>query len=153
MKERRRTLFDSVRDATAGWADAFRTERNMRIHIGLAAIIFALAFGLEIDGVGWALLVLGTGGVIVVELLNTAVETVVDLVSPEHHPLAKRAKDVAAGAVLLQSVLATCLGYIVFSSRIPKPMALAPFILWNIVILFGFRAHKEVEGHDRHNVD
>ncbi|MGH2411630.1 MAG: diacylglycerol kinase family protein, partial [Chloroflexota bacterium] len=78
----------------------FRTQRNMRIHVGAAAAVLALAGVLRVARVELAVLLLCILAVLTLEMLNTVVEAVVDLATEEYHPLAKIAKDVAAGAVL-----------------------------------------------------
>lgn len=91
-----------------------QTQHNARIH-ALATIVVVIAGALiRISPTEWALIALAILCVWVAEALNTAIEFVVDLVSPDHHPLAGRAKDVAAGAVLVAAIGATIVGGIVF---------------------------------------
>jgi undecaprenol kinase len=80
---------------------AWRSERNVRIHAAVATAVVLAGALLRLPPAAWAIVFLAIALVIAAELLNAAVETVVDLVSPEDHPLAKRAKDVAAAAVLV----------------------------------------------------
>ena len=89
--------------ALCGIGHCIRRERNFRIHLVAAAYVLALAAYLHITGARLALLFLTIGGVLALELVNTAAEALVDLVSPQRRPLAKIAKDTAAGvgAVLL----------------------------------------------------
>ncbi|MBM4412625.1 MAG: diacylglycerol kinase family protein [Chloroflexi bacterium] len=82
------------------------SQRNFRIHVVAATLVCAVAWWLECSRLEWAILLITMGFVLVSEALNTAVETVVDLVSPEYHVLAARAKDVAAGAVLIAALTA-----------------------------------------------
>ncbi len=90
----------------AGWAG----EPNLRLHV-VAALVVAIAGGLlRLPPPAWAVLALAVAGVIAAELLNAAVEAVVDLVSPLEHPLAKRAKDLAAAAVLVAVLGAVAVG-------------------------------------------
>jgi diacylglycerol kinase (ATP) len=90
----------------------------MRWHfLSAAAVLFAALF-FKVPTVDFLLLTLAITVVLFAEIINTAVEVVVDLVSPDYHPLAKQAKDVAAGAVLLATCGAAVVGYVVFSSRI-----------------------------------
>jgi len=93
---------------------ALRTQRNMRVHATLAAIAIVLGLLLRISAVEWALIFFAIGGVLVMELLNTVVEAIVDLVTQRYHPLARTAKDVAAGAVLLNSILAVVIALFVY---------------------------------------
>lgn len=89
-------------------------ERNFRIQstFGLIAVSGGAIFGLT--PVEWMLVVLAIGGVLAAEAMNSALESIVDLVSPEHHPLAGKAKDMAAGGVLLVTVAAIVVGLVIF---------------------------------------
>jgi undecaprenol kinase/diacylglycerol kinase (ATP) len=98
---RSRNLVDSFRYAIEGLRYALRTQRNTRIHLTIAAVVIAMGLWLGLSATQWAVLVLTIGFVLVGEMLNTVAETLVDLVSPGYHPLAKVVKDVTAGAVLL----------------------------------------------------
>lgn len=104
--------------AFQGFRTAVRTERNIKVMlvVGALAIVAGLVIGLDL--VSWAVIVLCCGVVIGAELLNTAVETVVDLVSPEFHPLAGRAKDIAAAAVWSLSVVVAVVGVLVYANAI-----------------------------------
>ena len=90
----------------------------MKLHI--IAMVGALSLGwwLEISRDEWMLLFLTIALVLIAEMFNTAIEAVVDLVSPAYHPLAKIAKDVAAGAVVLAALTALAIGYLLFFSRL-----------------------------------
>jgi diacylglycerol kinase len=90
--------------AFAGLRAAWRGEPNLRLHALAALAVAAAAAALRLPPWAWALLALACAGVIAAELLNAAVEAVVDLVSPAEHPLAKRAKDVAAAGVLVAAL-------------------------------------------------
>lgn len=120
---RARTLIESFRFAFAGVAYAFRTQRNVRVHVLAAAAVTLLAWAVGLKGVELAVLVLAIGAVLAAELLNTAVETVVDLVTPAYHPLAAVAKNVAAGGVLVVACAAAVIGYIVFVPYLPPLLA------------------------------
>jgi len=100
--------------AVQGFRAAFAAERNLKFMVG--GMFFAIFCGivLEIDALSWAIVLLCCGCVIGAELLNTAIENVVDLVSPEYHPLAGRAKDIAAGAVWWTCIFVAIVGIIVF---------------------------------------
>jgi diacylglycerol kinase (ATP) len=91
-----------------------KTQENARIHLAAAMLAVAAAFFFRITRGEWCAIVLAIGLVIAAEAINTAVEAVVDLASPERHPLAGRAKDVAAGAVLVAAVTAAVVGILVF---------------------------------------
>lgn len=100
--------------AIQGFRTAVATERNIKVMLGGAAFAVVMGIVLRIDLVSWAVVIVCCGAVISAELLNTAIETVVDLVSPEFHPLAGRAKDIAAAAVWVLSLLVGIAGIIVF---------------------------------------
>lgn len=109
---------ESVNCAIEGILWTARTQKHMRWHfLSAAAVLFAALF-FKVSTVDFLLLTLAITVVLLAEILNTAVEVLVDLVSPAYHPLAKQAKDVAAGAVLLATCGAAVVGYVVFSSRI-----------------------------------
>ena len=100
--------------AIQGFLTALRTERNIRVMLGGGIFAIVMGFILQLDLVSWAIIVVCCGMVIAGELMNTALETVVDLVSPEFHPLAGRAKDIAAAAVWTLSIAAAVVGIFVF---------------------------------------
>jgi diacylglycerol kinase len=116
-------LIRSFGFAFAGIGAMLRTQRNAQIHTA-ATVVVALAglfFGASLGE--WIVLILSIALVLSLEALNTALEAVVDLVSPQPHPLAKKAKDVAAGAVLIGAIGAAVIGCLIF---IPKLLALLP---------------------------
>lgn len=97
----------SFRYAWSGIAYSFRTQRNFRIHVVLGAIAMGLCVWLELPSTTLAIVMLTIGIILALELLNTALEAVVDLcVGQTYHDLAKTAKDCAAGAVLLAAIAA-----------------------------------------------
>jgi diacylglycerol kinase (ATP) len=105
----------SVNCAIEGILWAVKTQGHMLFHLVAAILVMVAALVLDLTLQEFALLALAITLVLFAELVNTAIEVVVDLVSPEFHPLAQRAKDVAAGAVLLASVGALVLGYLAIS--------------------------------------
>lgn len=109
-----RAFLHSFVYAGGGLWYALRTQRNMRVHAGLAALAIALGLTLRISAVEWALVFVAITGVVITEMINTVVEALVDLASPRFHPLAKVAKDVAAGAVLLNAILAVVIALFVY---------------------------------------
>jgi len=111
---RARTVWESFGFAFAGLRYAWRTQRNLRIHTVITAMVVALAGLLRFDALRWAILVLTIAMVWAAELLNTALEAVVDLTSPHPHPLARIAKDVSAGMVLLCAIAAVLVGLALF---------------------------------------
>lgn len=110
---RNSSLWDAFRCAFSGLWYAFRTQRNFPIHLSIAAGVVALAVWLHLPPNQWALLLLTIGLVLTLELVNSALEYAVDLASPEIHPLAKAAKDVSAGAVLLAAMVSVGVGLLV----------------------------------------
>jgi diacylglycerol kinase len=107
-------LLSSFRYAFAGIWWVIKTQRNMRVHLvlGVCAVLLAIALGL--DTARDAILALTVVVVLAAEMINTVVEAVVDLVSPTYHPLARIAKDVAAGAVLVTAIGALLVGLFIF---------------------------------------
>jgi diacylglycerol kinase (ATP) len=105
----------SLNCAIEGILWAVKTQRHMLFHLVAAILVMVAALVLHLTLHEFALLALAITLVLFAELVNTAIEVVVDLVSPDYHPLAQRAKDVAAGAVLLASVGALVLGYLAVS--------------------------------------
>jgi len=104
----------SFRYAIEGIGYALRTQHNTWIHFTATVTAFLIAWLLGLPGIEWALLVLTVSLVWVAELINTALEAVVDLSAPDYHPLAKAAKDVAAGAVLVAAIGAVLVGFFLF---------------------------------------
>jgi len=91
----------SVPFAWEGIITLFKSENNAKIHLLAVVVVVISGFWIGFSEGEWLTIILTMGGVLALEAVNTAIETVVDLVSPEFHPLAKKAKDVAAGAVLI----------------------------------------------------
>ena len=110
---RSRNIRESFRFAFSGLWYALRTQRNVRIHLIIAAVAVALGLWLGLSPTLWAVLALTIGFVLASEMLNTVAEALVDLVSPGYHPLAKMVKDVTAGAVLLASIISVIVGLLV----------------------------------------
>ncbi len=110
---RSRNIFDSFRFAFSGLWYVLRTQRNSRIHLLIAVLVILLGLWLGLPLDQWAVLVLTIGFVLVSEMLNTVAETLVDLINPGYHPLAKVIKDVTAGAVLLAAVISVIVGLLV----------------------------------------
>jgi diacylglycerol kinase (ATP) len=108
-------FIDSVNCAIEGILYAVRTQKHMRHHFLAAIVVFSAALLLHVRPVEFMLLALAISFVLFAELLNTAVEVVVDMISPEFHPLAKIAKDVAAGAVLVAAFGTAVMGYLVLA--------------------------------------
>ncbi len=111
------TWLESVNCAIEGILWTARSQRHMRWHCLAAVAALFLALFLRITALEFTLLAFAVTLVLFAELVNTSIEVVVDLVSPGFHPLAQRAKDVAAGAVLVASIGAVVIGYLALSHR------------------------------------
>ncbi len=123
MTRRAGTLFASFRFATAGLRYLLSSQRNAQVQAAAGVAALTLAAILRISRVEWAILTLTIALVLVLEALNSAIEATVDLVTSEYHPLAKIAKDVAAGAVWLMALASVAIGAILF---LPRLLALLP---------------------------
>ncbi|MEM6451338.1 MAG: diacylglycerol kinase family protein [Cyanobacteria bacterium P01_D01_bin.105] len=109
-------LFTSFQYAWAGIVYAFSTQRNFRIHTAVGLIAITLCWLLHISTIEIAVICLTIGAVLVMEILNTALESLVDLtVGQTHHELAKIAKDCAAGAVLMAAMVALTIAVLIFA--------------------------------------
>lgn len=111
-------FFTGFRYAFAGVGYAFKTQFNLRFHLMIAVLVCLVAFFLHVSILEFALLLIVIFGVLVAEMLNTAFEAIVDLASPNYHRLAKIAKDVAAGAVLLQAILSVIVGLLILGPHL-----------------------------------
>ncbi len=109
-------VWASFNCAIEGILWAARTQRHLRCHLMVAVAVLVVALFLHVSALEFILLVFSMVLVLFAELLNTAVEIVVDMVSPEFHPLARRAKDVAAGAVLMACGGAAVMGYLALTN-------------------------------------
>jgi diacylglycerol kinase (ATP) len=116
--QRRTNLLESFNWAFEGVVHALRSERNMWIHFGAAVLVLIAALFFALTRLEVVALFLAISLVLITEMLNTAVEHVVDLVTDELDPRAKIAKDVAAGAVLVSTVNALAIAYLVFYDKI-----------------------------------
>jgi diacylglycerol kinase len=108
-----RRLLRSFYFAFAGLFYLFRTQRNARVELFTGLCALGVAWWVGVSRAEWGVLVLTSFCVIILEGLNTAVEAAVDLASPEIHPLAKTAKDLAAGMVLLAAIASVAVGLII----------------------------------------
>lgn len=99
--------------AFSGLWYALRTQRNARVHLAVAIVVTLAGILLRVSALAFAMLYIAIAGVFIAEMFNTVFEICVDLAQPEQHPLAKIAKDVAAGAVLLSAMLAVIIGLFV----------------------------------------
>ena len=113
MKAFLASRIDSFRHAFRGWAHVLRTQRNAWIHSAIAIFVLIAGLWIGLPPRDWAVIALTAALVFTAEFINTAVEAAVDLVSPQAHPLAKVAKDVAAGAVLICALAAIAIGLLI----------------------------------------
>lgn len=118
QRSRLRRRADSFGHAFRGVASALGSEVHLRFHALATVVVLGLGFYFSISRTEWALVALAVGTVWTAELANTAIEALTDLVSPEYHPLAGKAKDVAAGAVLLAALAALVVGALIFAPRV-----------------------------------
>lgn len=108
------SLWQRISFALSGIIQAAKAEKNLQIQLTIAFIVLMLAWLLEISRTEFFIILLLIGQVVSLEMVNTALERVVDLVSDEWHALAKAAKDIAAGAVLSMSVISAIIGSMIF---------------------------------------
>jgi diacylglycerol kinase len=113
MDTSKRNLFDSFRCAFDGLWHALRTQRNFRIHVSIAIMVVITGMFLRLRRDEWAIIALTIGFVFTAELFNTVIEAIIDLVTEDYHPLAKKAKDVAAAAVLVAATTAVAVGLLI----------------------------------------
>jgi len=116
-------VIQSFNYAFEGVIHVLRTQRNMRIHFAIAAAVLVLAFVYDVTRLELIALMIAIAFVLIAEMVNTAVEATIDLSTPSFDPLAKIAKDIAAGAVLIASVNAIGVGYLVLADRLARPSA------------------------------
>ena len=113
MKEFIRSRVRSFGYAFAGWGRVLKYEPNTWIHAFVSVAVIVVAAWLRLPARDWAVLLLTIAIVWAAEFFNTAIEAVVDLVSPEEHPLAKVSKDVSAAGVLLAAITAVLIGLLI----------------------------------------
>ena len=112
------SLIDSFNYAFEGIIHVLRTQRNLRIHFLAAVLVFGAAIAAGVTRLQLIALVLAIAFVLVAEMLNTAIEGVIDVSTTSFDPNAKLAKDIAAGAVLIASITAVAIGFLVFQSAV-----------------------------------
>lgn len=117
MKNKER-LLNSFKYAFEGIFTALKTEQNIRIHIIIMILVIIFGIILKISNIEWIICIILFGIVISLELMNTAIENVVDLVTQEKNIKAKIAKDTAAGAVLISAIASAIIGLIIFVPKI-----------------------------------
>jgi diacylglycerol kinase len=120
-KNQKTKFIESFGYAFAGIIYCFRTQRNFRVHIAISLLVTLAGLILGMSWLEWAVVVILMVVVLSAEMVNTMIESLVDLVTETYHPLAKVAKDVAAGVVLLSAIGAAVVGTLIF---LPKIIAL-----------------------------
>ncbi len=115
MKEiKRKKLIDSFRYAICGFKSAYKNEQNIKIHILIMIVVIIAGIILKINKIKWVICIMLFGMVISAELINTAIESLVDIAMPEINPKAKYIKDVAASYVMVIAISAAVIGIILF---------------------------------------
>lgn len=109
-----KTVLESFKYAVDGVLDVFRTQKHMRFHFVTVVLVLLVALMFELDKKDMLVLLFTVSLVLMAEMFNTAIEAVVDMVTQTYHPLAKFAKDAAAGAVLIATVTAILVGFLLF---------------------------------------
>jgi diacylglycerol kinase (ATP) len=117
---RRISIVESFNFAVEGIIHVLRTHRNMRIHLAAATAVVIVALWIGVDRLELVALLLAIAFVLIAEMVNSAIEAAIDLATSSFDPLAKLAKDIAAGAVLIASINAIAVGYLVFSGHVGK---------------------------------
>ncbi len=117
MSQRSPSLLDSVNFAFEGIIHVLRTQRNMRIHFAVAAVVLVAAVAADVTKLELIVLLLAIAFVLIAEMINSAIEGAIDVATSSFDPLAKLAKDIAAGAVLIAAINAVAVGYLVFSGK------------------------------------
>lgn len=110
----KKRLVDSFRYAFCGICEAYKGEQNLKIHTVIAILVVIFGFVFKISYVEWLVCLVLIGLVLMAEFFNTAIEYVVDLASPDIHPLAKLAKDTASAGVLMMAIISATVGLIIF---------------------------------------
>lgn len=96
---------------------AVKEQLNLKVHLLAMVCVIAAGLFFKLNTTEWAVVLLTFGLVLVAEMVNTAIEYLVDFVSPEHHPQAGKVKDVAAGAVLISAIIAGVVGLLIFGNK------------------------------------
>jgi diacylglycerol kinase (ATP) len=117
-RRRAQTLLESFNFAFEGIIHVLRTQRNMRIHFLVAVVVLVTAVAIGVSRMELIALLLAIAFVFIAEMINSALEQAIDVATTSFDPLAKLAKDIAAGAVLIATVNAVAIGYLVFSGEV-----------------------------------
>jgi diacylglycerol kinase (ATP) len=145
----RPSIIESFNYAIEGVIHVLRTQRNMRIHFAIAVAVLVIAVAVAVSRIELIALLLAITFVLVAEMINTAVEGTIDAATTSFDPMAKLAKDIAAGAVLIAAINAVAVGYLVFSGKTatktarlidrvrdaPAELTIVAFVLVVIVVI------------------
>ena len=112
------SIIESFNYAFEGIIHVLRTQRNMRIHFGIAAVVLILGLATNVARIELIALLLAIAFVLIAEMINTALEGAIDVATTSFDPMAQLAKDIAAGAVLIATINAVAIGYLVFSGAV-----------------------------------
>ena len=121
MVNKSKNVISSFKYSFQGMFSALKTERNLKIHVTIMILVIIAGIVLKISKIEWIICIILFGLVIGGEMLNSAIETVVDIAMPDINPKAKFAKDAAAGAVLVFAIASAIIGFMIFG---PKLIAL-----------------------------
>jgi diacylglycerol kinase (ATP) len=114
-----RRLIESLNNAIEGFIYVLKTQRNMRIHFMLALFVVMLGVYMNLTFIEMVILCTIISLVLITEMINTTIELVIDLMKDTYHPVARMAKDIGAGAVLVAAVNSLIVGYLIFARHIP----------------------------------
>ena len=114
-----RDLLKSINTAITGFLLVMRTQKNMRYHFLAALFIIILSVALNVSRIELMILTLTVTLVLIMEMINTAIENIINIIKTKYHPVAKVVKDISAAAVLASAINALVVGYIFFSTKIP----------------------------------
>jgi diacylglycerol kinase (ATP) len=143
------TIIDSFNYAFEGIIHVLRTQRNMRLHFLIAFVVVVVALIVNVTKLELIVLLISISFVLIAEMINSAVEAAIDIATTSFDPMAKLAKDIAAGAVLIAAANAVAVGYLVFSGKVadrsadlldrlrqaPAELTLAALILTVIIVI------------------
>lgn len=122
-----RLIIDSFNYAVSGIITAIKTEKSMRVHYSIAVIVLLSSLFFDFNRTEFLLLLFAVSLVVISEMINTAIERTIDLITKEFHPLARLVKDVAAGAVLIATINSLIVGYLLFFERLTSLSELVIF--------------------------
>lgn len=135
-----KSIIDSFNYAVTGILTAMKTEKNLRFHYIIAILVIVFSLFFDFSRLEFLIMLFAISLVIVSEMINTSIEKAIDIFTKQYHPLAKIAKDIAAGAVLIASMNALVVGYLLFFDRLNPLTNLVLFKIRNSEIHLTFVA-------------